>query len=106
MTREMALKLAVIFRHQVNGGSFPACWTLADVVPVLNKSPASDVGDYRSISITPVQSKVFVKIVAGKSSNFLERNSKILFLSFRIEEVREHLMFPDLYRLLCIYRLL
>ena len=35
---ELAPKLAVIFRHLVNGGSFPACWRLADVVPVPKKS--------------------------------------------------------------------
>ena len=34
-----------------------------------------DIGDYRPISNTPVMSKVFEKIVAGKL--FLERNSML-----------------------------
>ena len=40
-------------------------------------SASSNVFDYRPISITPVLSKVFEKIVAGKSSHFLERNGML-----------------------------
>ena len=39
------------------------------------KSSSSDIGDYRSISITPLLLKVFEKIVAGKLRHFLESNS-------------------------------
>ena len=74
---ELAPKLAVSFRHLVKGGCFPACWRLADVVPVSKGSPSSDVGDYRPISIISILSKVFEKIVAGKLSHYLESNSLI-----------------------------
>ena len=72
VVRELAPKLAVFFKHLVTGGSLPACWRLADVVSVPNRSPSSDVEDYRSISITPLLSKVFEIIVAEKLSNFLD----------------------------------
>ena len=42
----MAPKLAVNFRRLVKEGSIPACWKLADVVPVPKGSLSSDVGDY------------------------------------------------------------
>ena len=45
-------------------------------------SASSDVGGYRPISITPVLSKVFEKIVSGKLSHFLERNSMLLLSQF------------------------
>ena len=45
---------------------------MADVVSAPKGSASSDVGDYRTISITPVLSKVFEKILAGKLSYFLE----------------------------------
>ena len=45
---------------------------MADVVPVPKGSASSDVGYYRPISTTPVLSKVFEKIVAGKLSIFFE----------------------------------
>ena len=77
VARELVPKLAVIFRHLVRGGSFPACWRLADVVPVPKGSAFSDVSDFRPISITPVLSKVFEKTVAGKLSNFLQRHGML-----------------------------
>ena len=72
----------MIFRHLVKGSSFLACCRLADVVPVLKESSFSDVGDYRLISITPVLSKVFEKIVAGKLNNCLEGNSVLPLSQF------------------------
>ena len=58
VARELAPKLAVIFRHLIKGGSFPACWRFFDVVPVPKVLASSEVGDYRAIFITPVLSKV------------------------------------------------
>ena len=34
VARELAAKLAIIVRHLVQKGSFPACWRLTDGVPV------------------------------------------------------------------------
>ena len=67
--------MAVIFRHLVREGSVSACWRLADVISVAKKPLSSDVGGYRTFSITPVLTKVFEKIVAGKLSNFLKCRS-------------------------------
>ena len=65
----LAPKLAEVPRHLVIGGSFPACWRLADVVSVPKESFSSDVGDYKPISITTILSNAF-EIVSGKLSNF------------------------------------
>ena len=67
--------LIVTSRHLVKGGSCPACWRSADVVSMPKKSSSSVVRDYRLISITFLLSKVFEKIMAEKSSHFLESNS-------------------------------
>ena len=71
--RELSPKLAVIFRHLVKWGSFPACWRLADVVPVPKEFPFpfSEDGDYRPLSITSLLLKVLEKIVAEKWNIFL-----------------------------------
>ena len=45
---------------------FPVCWRLADGVPAPKRSLSSDLGDYRSTSITPLLSMVFEKIVVEK----------------------------------------
>ena len=54
VTRELAPKLAVIFRHLIKGGSFPECWKLADAVLVRKESLSSKVRDYIPISTTPL----------------------------------------------------
>ena len=58
-------------------------WRLAYVEPVPKRYASSDVGDYRPMSITPVLSKVFEKIVAGKLSHFYSETVCFLLLSFR-----------------------
>ena len=75
MARELAPKLAVVFKHVVTKGSLQSCWRLADIISVPNESSSSDVGDYRRISLTSFLSKLFDEIVAGKLSNFLEGNT-------------------------------
>ena len=70
----MAPKLSVIFRKLLRSGSFPACWRTANVTPVPKGPPSPDVADYRPISITPVLSKVFEKLVATPFGRFFENN--------------------------------
>ena len=53
-------------------GSFPLCWRVAHVTPV-PKSPNSPfVKEYRPISITPILSKVYEKLVASRLGRFFE----------------------------------
>ena len=84
VARELAPKLTVIFRHQLMKGSFPACWRLANVVPVPKKFSSPHVGDYKPISNTPLLSKVFEKIVAGNWVIFWKVTVCFVLLSFRI----------------------
>ena len=81
MARRLAPKLCVIFRHMVKG-VFPVCWRLANVVSEPNESSSLDVGNYAPILITPLLSKVFEKIVAGKLSPFLKSNSLLPLSQF------------------------
>ena len=56
-------------------------------IPVSKEPSFLDVGDYRPISITPLLSKVFEKIVTGKLTYFSKVTVCILLLSFRTGEV-------------------
>ena len=70
----LAPKLAVIFRILIRRGSFPDCWRTANVTPIpKGSSPSSDPGEYRPISITPVLSKVFERLIAKRLVRFLNR---------------------------------
>ena len=68
----IACPLASVFRTMLRRGSFPLCWRVAHVTPVPKGSSSSFVSDYRPISITPVLSKVYEKLVASRLSRYLE----------------------------------
>ena len=72
----LAPKLAVIFRALFRKGSFPVCWRTANVTP-LPKGSSSSIhpGDYRPISITPVLSKIFERLLAKRLNRFLDINN-------------------------------
>ena len=83
MARELATKLAVLFRHLVTGVSFPACWGFADIVPVPEELSSTDGGACGPISISSFLSKVLEKVVAGKLSHFFGKVTDcFLLLSF------------------------
>ena len=92
--------LTVIFTHLDKRGSIPACWRSADVVPASKVTVSSDVGEYSPISVTPLISKVFEKIIAGKLSHSLEGTSR---LSFCIKRAWEYAMLCP--HCITIYRL-
>ena len=71
----LAPKLATLFRYLLRSGTFPDCWKVADVVPVPKGAPSSLVSNYRPISITPVLSKIFERVIALKFGRFLEDHS-------------------------------
>ena len=59
----MAPHLCVVFRRLARLGSFPACWRQANVASIPKGPPSSSVANYRPISITPVLSKMFERLV-------------------------------------------
>ena len=71
----LAPKLAVVFRLLVRRGSFPECWRSANVTPIpKGSSPSIHPEEYRPISITPVLSKVFERLLAKRLTRFININ--------------------------------
>ena len=68
----LAPRLSVVFRRLLRLGSFPACWRQANVTPNPKGPLSSSVANYRPISITPVLSKVFQRLVAVRLRRFME----------------------------------
>ena len=68
----LAPRLNVVFRRHLRLGSFPACWRQAHVTPISKGPSSSSVANYRPISITPVLSKVFERLVAVLLGRFME----------------------------------
>ena len=71
-------KLAVIFRILLNRGSFPLCWRTANVTPIpKGSSPSVNPDEYRPISITPVLSKVFERLLVKRLYRFIDDSGSL-----------------------------
>ena len=66
--------LSVVFRRLLRPGSFHACWRHANVTPIPKGPSSSSVSKYRKMSITPVLSKVFERLVAVRLGRFMEHS--------------------------------
>ena len=64
----------VFFRRLLRCGEFPLEWRIADVTPIPKGPLSALVCNYRPISITPVLSKVFERLIALRFGFFLERS--------------------------------
>ena len=71
-----------MFRRLLRLGSFPACWRQANVTPIPKGPSSSSVANYRTISITPVLSKVFERLVAVRLGRFMEHCGVLLTTPF------------------------
>ena len=67
-----APKISALFRVLVRRGSFPLSWRTANIVPIPKCSSPSLPSDFRPISITPVLSKVFEKLLVARLSKHLQ----------------------------------
>ena len=67
----LAPKLAVLYRRLVQLGNFPDCWKIASVTPIPKEGCSCLPKDYRPISITPILSKVFEKLLARRLKAFM-----------------------------------
>ncbi len=72
-----APQISILFRKLFRFGSFPTSWRSACVTPVPKGSLSPVVSNYRPISITPVLSKVFEKLLSSRLSSYLERSGSL-----------------------------
>ena len=71
----LAPKMSTLFRWLIRRGEFPKSWRVAHVTPI-PKGPVSPYAKmYRPISITPVISKIFEKLLSKRLVTFFENNS-------------------------------
>ena len=62
----------MVFRRLIRFGSFPVCWRVANVTPIPKGPPSSSASNYRPISLTPILSKVFERLVSVRLGRFME----------------------------------
>ena len=66
----IAPKQSIVFRGLIRRGSFPVCWWSASVTATLKGALSPEWEKYHQISITPILSKVYEKLVSHKLACF------------------------------------
>ena len=67
-------KLATIFNLSIKTGSFPDKMKIAKVIPLFKSGSKMEVSNYRPISLLPIFSKIFEKLMHSRIFNFLQSN--------------------------------
>ena len=68
----LATRLAEVFRRLLRLYSFRVCWRVTNVTPIPKGPPSSSASNYRPISLTPILSKVFERLVSFGLGPFME----------------------------------
>ena len=67
--------LAYIFKSCMDAEIFPNEWKIAKVTPLFKKGSKRELGNYRPISVLPLVSKNFEKIIYRQLYDYLQDNS-------------------------------
>ena len=73
----ITLPLSIIFNNIMNTGIFPSIWKTANVTPIYKKENKQNAKNYRPISLLPLFSKIFEKILFSKMYNYFNSNNLI-----------------------------
>ena len=66
--------LAVLFNTSIETSQFPDSWKVAGVTPIFKDGDKTEKSNYRPISVLPVISRLFEKLVFEQLYNFMEEN--------------------------------
>ena len=67
--------LSIIFKNCLQTGNFPNNWKKSNVVPIHKKGDKQFLQNYRPVSLLPICSKIFEKIIFNPMVDFLEEYS-------------------------------
>ena len=71
----IAKPLFLIFKHYFETSTFPMQWKKRNIVPVHKKGDKNLVLNYRQISLLPIFSKIFKRIIFDTLYKYLEKNN-------------------------------
>jgi hypothetical protein len=73
VAREISGPLSRLFNCCMRGGHYPAFFKVARVVLVFKSEDPTEFSNYRPISVLPVLSQVFERVLQGRLLEFLDR---------------------------------
>ncbi len=68
------MSLAYIFNNSLQTSTFPDAWKVAKVTPIFKSGDKNNENNYRPISVLPVISRLFEKIVYNQLYNYLNES--------------------------------
>ena len=72
--KSIARPLSLIFQSMLNDGVCPDDWEKSNIVPCHKKDSKSLIKNYRPISLLPIFSKVFERLVYNSLYNYFIQN--------------------------------
>ena len=74
-------------------GEFPDCLKEANVSPIFKKDDPLDKENYRTVSILPLLSKVYEKLLYNRLSHYVENVFNVILCGFRKAHSAQHALF-------------
>jgi retron-type reverse transcriptase len=65
--------LKPLINESINLGIFPTCLKTANVIPIFKKGDPTNLNNYRPISLLPVISKVFEKVLNNQLTSVIDK---------------------------------
>ena len=76
LSRESIVKpLFILFRNCFEASVFPNEWKKGNIIPVYKKGDKQIVGNYRPISLLPIFSKIFERIIFDAIFDYMGQNN-------------------------------
>ena len=67
--------LSIIFCNSLNSGIFPDNWKRSNIVPVHKKGNEQLIQNYHPVSLLPITSNIFERLIFNSLYNFFDENS-------------------------------
>ena len=68
----------LIFNTSIETSTFPVSWKIARVTPIYEEGEKSERSNYRPISVLPVLSRLFEKLIYDQLYQYLERGGLLI----------------------------
>ena len=66
--------LSILFKNCIESGIFPNIWKMSHIIPSHKKNDKCYINNYRPVSLLPVCSKIFERIIYNPVFSYLENN--------------------------------
>ena len=78
VARELSGPLSRLYNACMREGHYPACFKVARVVPIFKSEDPTQFSNYRPVSVLPVLSQVFERVLKRRLVEFFDRHSVII----------------------------